>query len=460
MEEMYRNPKLEPNKTNELSMMDKIDALHIKNGVSPPESKVKSVLDITVHKQPEVFSRLHDAWEALAEKSDQTVCMSPDWTRCWWEYFGRNQDRTLYLITVHDRDKLVAIFPFYQGISRIAGFTVERRLQLLGSGGSKNERFGFSNDYGISDFLDLLVDPDYNEPVAELFVSLLASEELSSHHITFHQVRDDSFIKQCIYPRLDRMENDVSLEHTDTCPYIDVRGIDSLKAFIKRSKSNARRRFRQTLRAIGPENEYVIEEAKTWEDAETMMETLIRLHQQRWNEIGFPGAFHDERFRKFFREILYVAYQNNRLWFKQARDDRGVCASRMLLLYHGRYYDYMSGFDDHRPSAKYRPGIGLLLNLVEDALAESVEFIELLRGEESYKYDFARQNLKNWKITIPASKHINIPAKLLHAFSFIYKYNNREIQLLKVQYDKGGWWSMIGGYVRFRVNSLKYKLKS
>ncbi len=446
-------------------MKKEIDTKVFTNGISATQLAVKPALDIRVHKERTALDDLYVEWESLAEKSKQTLCMSPDWVGSWWKHFGSdNKNRSLYIFTVYDEHKLVAIFPFYQGVTRIAGVTVERRLQLLGSGGSPNERFGFSDDYGISDFLDLIVDPEYNEEVAELFVSMLDSTELSSYHITFHQVRDDSFIKRYLYPRLEKWKGRVTLEHTDTCPYVDLTGVDSLQAFIKQSKSNARRRFRQTLRAEGIDNEYVIEAAKTPGEIEDMMESLIQLHQQRWNDIGFPGAFYDPRFRNYFEEVLFTACQNNRLWFKQAVDRAGVCASRMLLYYNGRYYDYMTGFDDNSPSVKSRPGIGLLLNLVEDAVTESTERVELLRGEESYKYDFAQQNIKNWRITIPVNRH-RIPGnrlavKIIYLCSFIYKYGSRELQLLKVQYDKVGWFKMLGGYFQFRAASIKLKIKS
>lgn len=426
-------------------------------------SEVKTKLNISIHKQFNPRTKLYDEWEILAEKSNKPVCMSPEWVYIWWKHFGINKRRSLYIISVYDDNKLVAVFPFYKGITGIGGKIIEQRLRLVGSGGNKNEQLGFSDDYGISDFLDFIVDQDYSETVAELFILLLTTSELSAHHITFHQVRDDSYIKQYLFPKLRELNCGVEIKHTDTCPFIDLTGIDTLQDFIKQSKSNARRRFRQTLRATGPGNEFIIEEAKSSEDLTEMINNLVQLHQERWNEVGFPGAFYDERFRNFFKEIVSTAQKNKRLWFKQAIDSRGVCASRMLLQYNGRYYDYMSGFNDESPSAKYRPGFGLLLNLIEDSLEQPVERIELLRGEEEYKYDFTDECIKNWKITIPVQNEEktlrNIPVKIAHVCSIFYRYTTREIRLMKVQYQKAGFFKMFGGYFQFRNKSLKKKFK-
>lgn len=419
----------------------------------------KAPFKVCIYKNSKAFAYLYLDWTELAEKSDQLVCMSPDWVSSWWKHFGRNKNRSLFIIAVYDQEKPVAIFPFFKGITRIFGKVVEKRLQLIGSGGNRNEQWGFSDDYGISDFLDFVVDPDYQEAIADLFISLLKNSELSGHRIIFNHVRDDSYIHKFIYRTLLESKIPVKKDKTDHCPYIDLTDSDHLLSFVEQCKSNARRRFRQIFRAEGPNNEYQFEEAGTKADVEKMSNHLIRLHQKRWNEIGFPGAFHDPRFREFFKEIVLNAHQKNQLWLKQAVDSQGVCAVRMLLLYNGRYYDYMSGYDDDRPSAKYRPGIALLLNLIHDAIENKVEIVELLRGDEGYKYDFTKNEITNWAITVPNQQVEKIwgmiPVSTIYFFSNLFKQGERELILLKVQQRKSGFFGMIMGYLQFRLRSLK-----
>lgn len=231
-----------------------------------------------------------------------------------------------------------------------------------------------------------------------------------------------------------------------------------MKSYIKDQKSNARRRIRQTLRAIGPDDEYVIKGLNTWPEVEEATEKLIELHQNRWNKIGFPGVFYDERFTRFFKDIVKDAFENDKLWFKQAIDDEGVCASRMILYYNGLYYDYISGFDDERDSSKYRPGIGLLIRLIQEAIENGVERIEMLRGEEAYKYDFTSENFSNWKLTLqlrePSGRAL---LALNRSAAFFYKRITREKELLKVQQEQAGSMRMLSEYVKFRWKSVKMK---
>lgn len=419
-------------------------------------------LTLQIHTDESVFSTLDIEWTKLARLSNQMICMSPGWAASWWKHFGRNKKRSLIIVTVYDNLRLVAIFPFYKGTTNVGGITIQQRLQLIGSGGSPNEQLGFSDDYGISDFLDLIVDPEYRTRIADLFVKLLASPQFSNYQITLHQARDDSYIMQTLYPLLKKSKRRVRAQLTDTCYYIELDQKGDFQDFIKKSKSNARRRFRQTLRARGIGNEYIIEEPAAMADVEQIINKLMQLHQDRWNKMGHPGAFQDDRFREFFKEISFAAYRDNRLWLKQAVDESGICAVRMLLMYNGRYYDYMSGYDEDSPSAKYRPGIALLLDLVENSFERPIERIELLRGDEGYKHDFTHLSLNNWKITIPEIRHWKtgwgLPAAITQLCSIFLKYFKREKMLLKVQYKKVGFIYMFSGYFKFRLYTLKNKI--
>ncbi|MFU8862118.1 MAG: GNAT family N-acetyltransferase [Cyclonatronaceae bacterium] len=439
--------------------------------VTAAEPKVKSIhhyarkkdFTVNIHTTESAFEKLDAEWTELACLSNQMICMSSGWASSWWRHFGRHKNRSLFIVTVYEEQKLVAIFPFYKGVTKVGGITMQRRLQLIGSGGSRNEQFGFSGDYGISDFLDVIVDPDYKTPIADLFVKLLLTPEMSRYKITFHQSRDDSYIMQTIYPLLKKSKRRVKAKHIDVCYYIEVDREGDFQDFIKNSRSSARRRFRQTIRARGIGNEFIIKGPDGIGEADQMLERLIHLHQERWNKAGYSGAFEDERFRKFFKEISFAAFWDNRLWIKQAVDGGGVSSVRMLLMYNGRYYDYMSGYDDDSPSSKHRPGIGLLLDLVECSLEHPIDRIELMRGDERYKLDFTDLAVNNWEIVIPEVRSwktgVALPAAMVQLCSALYKHVSREKKLLKVAYKNAGFLHMLPGYFKFRINAVIQKIQ-
>src|SRR5690625_633230 len=420
--------------------------------------------EVRVDSDMDSFSRLAEPWRDLARRADSKLYMSPEWAESWWRHFGSHKSRSLQLVSVWEGEKLIALAPFYSGRSTLGPVVVDRRLQIIGSGGSPNEQVGYLDDYGISDFLDLVVDRSYEERIAVLFADMLSKVEVDT--IIFHQAGDDSFIMRKLYPGLQRRDQEVSADVTDGCPYIELKGVSTLKEFIQQNNSsNTRRRFRQTLRAMEPKKSvYRLERLEDEGEIEKAVDALISLHQERWNELGFPGVFHDPRFEAFFRELVSSAHASGKLWFKQAVDDEGVCAARMIILYNGRYYDYISGFDANRPSAKYRPGIGLLLNLVEEALESGVDRIELLRGEEGYKYDFTESNFRNWKVSMPGARRrgsvLSMAASVFRLQALMFRLAVRELRLLSVQKQQSGVSGMLRGYFNFRLKSVKMKLES
>ncbi|MCH8494538.1 MAG: GNAT family N-acetyltransferase [Balneolales bacterium] len=418
-------------------------------------------LSLEIHTDERVFSKLSSDWATLVRTSNQLVCMTPEWAYQWWKHLGRNKNRSLFIVTVYDRQNLVAIFPFYKGITQVGGIILQKRLQLIGSGGNPSETFGFSDDYGISDFLDIIVHPDYSKRIAEIFVNFLQSPELSDFQITFHQARDDSYIMQKIHPVLNSTPRKVTTQLSDECYYVDLDEHQHFEGFVQSAKANARRRFRQSLRACEPGNEYIIEEPTGPDDVERMINKLIQLHQHRWNKRGYPGAFQDERFVSFFKEICFSAYRNDRLWIKQAVDKDGVCAVRMALQFNGRFYDYMSGYDEDSPSVKFRPGIGLLLDLIKDAYKHSFKRLELLRGDEDYKHDFTCLTVSNWKITLSEVRHriFWIPVALAQFCSLIHKYYHREKMIIRILYKNDGVMQMILNYFKFRTGTVVRKLR-
>lgn len=433
--------------------------------ISGPAEITHSIrLNVDVHTSEAVFGDLAEEWNDLVMRADAPLCMSLEWIQTWWRHFGRNSHRQLYIVTIRDGKDLIGLAPFYVGYSNLGKRVLSRRLQIIGSGGSRNERWGFKNDYGISDFLDIIVDPEFTKPASTLLMEVLSVLIENVDEITFHQVRDDSFIKQYLFPLLESKNWNMTYAHTDTCPYVDLSDISELGELIKGVKSNARRRQRQTLRAMdGKAPEFLITEVVGTKGLGKATNRLIELHQERWNELGFPGVFHDDRFTSFFKDLIKISDQNGWLWFKEAQDEQGVSASRMLIQFNGRYYDYISGFDPESPSAKYRPGFGLLLEVIQDALRQNTSRIELLRGEEGYKYDFTDLNFKNWEISLRKDTHKSLSQQFAHRFlqlvSTVYITIGKEKELLAVQRAKAGLLKALLGYISFRTESVRRKLK-
>lgn len=420
-------------------------------------------VEISTHNSPKSFTEISEDWNELVQLSNAPFCVTKEWISLWWKCFGENKNRLLNNVLIKIEGKVVAIAPFYIGFSNLGEGFAFTRLQIVGSGGSKNEQWGYPNDYGISDFLDVIVHPEYNEVVSDILADLLGKYIEFIDEIKFLQIRDDSFIKQELYPKIEKGNYDHQLEVTDECSYIDLKGIDSIKDYIKKNNSSsARRRLRQTLRAINDDKEFVIKEVDEENEIQKAKNHLIKLHQDRWNEIGYPGVFHDKRFREFFDGLLDSCINNDWLYFKETIDEEGVSSSRMLVRFDGKYYDYLSGFDPESPSSRYRPGYGLLIDVIEEAISKNVRYVELLRGQESYKHDFTEKKFKNWMLSIKGKQGKNLINTSLKNYikvtANLYSMITKESTLLNVQYETTGVLRAFPKYFSFRWNTVKQKL--
>lgn len=407
------------------------------------------------------FYRLAGDWEKLAELADSPVFMSFDWVSSWWKHFGRHSKRRLFILTFYCMENLVGIIPFFEGRSAFGKFTLKKRISLAGIGVSKNELLGYTDDYGYSDFLDAIVHPDYRKLVADRLAVFLRRAYRLVDIIELPQISDNSFFITELLPQLEKFNIPYDLQKSDICPYLPVP--ENLKNYISNRRSSVRRRFRQTMRAIGPDNWYSIEDVSAPGDIKRGLMVLYRLHQNRWNGIGFPGLFFDDRFMYYLSEIAAKAASRGNLWFKLARSDGEYCAARFAIRYHGHYYDYVTGFDDDSDASKRRPGIGLLIDLIKDAIQDGSKTIELLRGREKYKNDFTSDFRRNWRLVIRKTSgfpNFNIiTCGLLGFAARIYSTIINETRLIRVHMRKAGFLRMFSSYGSFRWDSLKNKVK-
>lgn len=426
----------------------------------PVEDKSDVDIRIRLVTNEKLFARLADSWNELADQAGMAVYSRFEWIYCWWKHFGRHPKRELFIVTVYSNQKLIGIAPLYIGRSSIGPFTIQRRLYLMGCGTDQNEFFGFINDYGYSDFLDVIAHPLYRITVAEIFAKILKDNPMKADIVCFQHVNDRSFIKQKLLPCLDAKNIHYYMEKSDECPYLTLPG--TLEEYIEQTgPSSRRRRLRKNLQAAG--TEYLLETATTIEEVEKGVELLVSLHQKRWNSLGFPGAFFDRRHLHFVREISKILHQKGWIWFKFAIDQEGYSAARLAINDGDTCYDWLSGFDDAAPSSNLSPGLGLLAILIMEAIESKASIVELERGGERYKFDFTSELRYNWQISLPyyveKSGLYSVLNKLLTIVSKLYYRITREWLLIRIHYRQAGLLKMGFSYLSFRYGRVVEKKK-
>ena len=281
------------------------------------------------------FQELRPEWENLWRRCLRaTPFQSPHWLLPWWKHFGGSG---LWCLAVRAGGELVGLVPC---------FIWDRKLLLIGT--------------GITDYLDALIDPEWEAISMAAIMPLLTQQ---SHHwdqCDFQQLRANSSL----------CGTDAAVQ--DVCPVLDLSTPDvpMLKkaAYYLRHAANF-----GTVRI----------EAAAEQNFERCFSEFLRLHQLRWkNEAVLKEAdlktFHYEVAFQFLRLAalrLYVLYL-----------DRRAIAAWYGFESHRRVYYYLGGFDP--AFEKLSPGAILIAHAIRQAREHGAREFDFLRGQERYKYSW------------------------------------------------------------------------
>ncbi|MGH2568725.1 MAG: GNAT family N-acetyltransferase, partial [Bacteroidota bacterium] len=327
------------------------------------------------------FAALQGRWNALVLASSATIYQTYEWLSLWWKYFHSEHCLLWIIVFRHGKD-IVGIAPFFLEAETVFGFRIRRRLRMMGSCVPVRSYRGLYAEDGPSDYLDLIVLPEYAEDVArELVVSLEEHASLYDE-IDLENVPDGSILLTKVMPALHADGNRCSVRRTQMCPRLNVP--DSVDLFLKRLQPGVRRKFQQARKTYWQKPLYAIERVETESQVPSVFRDLVILHQQRWNRAGYVGLFCDKRFEGFQREFAQVSLERGWLWLQAATMAGVRVGVRLGFVFKERYFDYLSGFDERAPWGKSRPGIALLRSMIDDAIDHRADIVDFLRGDEQY----------------------------------------------------------------------------
>jgi CelD/BcsL family acetyltransferase involved in cellulose biosynthesis len=402
------------------------------------------------------------AWEALVARVPTHVFQSYEWISCWWRHFGANRDRSLYVCMFRSGRQLVGIVPFFSETRTLAGFRTSRRLRLAGCGVTGARNRGLFDRYSPSDFLDGIVDPVFaTEVAAELKRHLRANSDIWDE-LDLSNLREDSFFLRHFLPLIDPEYNSIEVRITDACPYL-LNPVES-NEYIETLKPSVRRRMAQALKSMIAAGETEINSAQSSGDVEALLGTLVDLHQARWNNMGYPGVFSDERFLRFQEEVAQEFLTRGWLWLKMVCIAGAPAAVRMGFKFKESMYDYLSGFDDRSAASKKRPGLGLLMLMMDDAARSNTTSFEFLRGAEQYKFEMTEQSLNlstlrltNASVRSPLRRAINALQRVGESITYRIYIENASF---KTNIRRHAFPAGVVKYLSFRAGSVRAYLRS
>lgn len=330
----------------------------------------RSGLEAQVIIDDEGLHRLLPEWWGLWSRLENaTPFGAPAWLLPWWRTF---RPGPLLTVAVRQHGRLVGLAPAY-----VEQGPFGRRLLPIG--------------IGVSDYLDVLIDP----AVADVGAALV-DETLR------HADRWDSWELEELSPGAAALElaiegPEVRSRRQSPCPVLPL---PSLAGW---PRSRAGRRWRRAWNRVERFSRVAVVAAEA-ETVPALLDWLIALHARRWSKAGQSGVLAAPAVQAFHREAAPRLLDAGLLQLFALTVEGQTVGAYYGFLHGPRAYGYLSGFDPDWSSQS--PGTALLGHAMREATVRGCTEFHFLRGQEAYKYAWGAVDRWNHGLTVRADLRV------------------------------------------------------
>jgi CelD/BcsL family acetyltransferase involved in cellulose biosynthesis len=314
---------------------------------------------------PSEFDEALHRWRFLERRlNSKSIACSATWTDTWLRHYGDLVP--CRILTAEADGETRGICLLTEGVGQKAG-PFQIRTRHIGTAGEPQV------GSACVEYNRLLVEPDSRQE----FIAGVA--EAVQDDLRWEQFRLDGMAEENLEDWLPYFPQATVRKRESK--YFDLRkvrtsGDDILARLGKSTRSNIRRRLKQY-------GELECEWASSVEQMDEIFLELIKLHQDRWEAAGEPGAFANTRFLAFQLELGVRLFTEERNVLFRVRHQGETVGCLMLLVDGNRLLNYLSGF----ASFEKHPSPGLITNYlcIQEALRRGYDAFDFLVGDSQYK---------------------------------------------------------------------------
>lgn len=349
----------------------------IKGNLNSPDNKILWRLHNSFPGDEEFYQQ----WNKLVDKQEcPTIFMTPLWIKTWWEHFG--SDKYLFLVTGTLDGNLIAFAPLLisRGVLPIPGFF--KVLEFIGTSAVA------TRGMGLTDRIDFLYDNNQSGILFKLV------EQIFSYRSRFDLVFLRALPKNS--PSIAVLENSsrdfdyfVKKTFRSFSPYTSLNG--TWEDFLASRKSKVRTNWRNSLHRLEklgkpsftafPENDWSFEK---------MMQTIIGLNIQSYKWKNGTSLFQTGDLLKFYTDFFKTITLKGMFMAHFLLIDNEPIAYQLGYRFAHRFFGYNASYNAQY--SKVSPGIHLVIHLIEKGFKEGMMEYDMMRGEETYKDNWALEN--------------------------------------------------------------------
>ena len=351
-------------------------------------------MDVELITDPEALAGLRTEWDDLLSRcSHVTPFMSYEWNTVWWKHFGR--PGALRVICVRDGGRLVGLAPLEQGKVTVRGVPLFRTLSPLGG--------------READYKDFLLDHTGRWGALET-VLRYCQEQLRGWDLIIvrgvHECSPSNYLLPIVAEPLGLR---LSSCGSAICPYVPLAGTGEDTWTEYRKRGVVKEYFRK-WKKLQREHEARVETL----EGEEAVEQFLRLHRLGWQGRGGSQAIGGgtEQFHRDFGQgglrggaiAVTLLYAQERPVAARYNFEFGSCA-----------WEYLTGFDPQWRVLS--PGAVLTAVVMDRRAAQGYREVDLMRGEEAYKFNFTRVARRTQTHAVARSASLSRRYELAEALS-------------------------------------------
>ena len=330
----------------------------------------------------ERFRSLRETWNTLLTGSpDNHIFLTWEWLFSWWQY--HEAGKKLRIVLIKDKEKVIAVAPLMQSRERKGIF----RFDLLENICGKNcDSSGIILAEKEQECVDTLL--DYLGKVAEDTGAIVRLWHIPENSRFINILRQQ-------YPSFSRSicltERPVS-----SCPYIDLPA--TWEEYLSTLRASSRTALRRYLRRLQKDHVVVFRKYTGDTDLRVEMDALFNMHEKRWRKKGVTSKFTRVAEQEFYFNVSKYFRQNGWLNLSFLDVDGKPVSVVWGFDYTDAYYQMTHTFDPDY--SQYSVGTVHLMRLIEDCIRNGRTKFDFLKGDEPFKYRWARHTVNNVQVTI------------------------------------------------------------
>jgi CelD/BcsL family acetyltransferase involved in cellulose biosynthesis len=329
----------------------------------------------------DAWADLRTEWDALLKRSiTQVPFLLWDYLHAWWQTKGGGEwpadSSQLAIITAHEGDKLVGIAPLF--VSEKTG--QPRALRFIGQ-------------VEVSDYLDLIVAPEYLERFTSALLAFLYKEPtLKSLPLLLDNILEGSPSLAALQASATEQNWNYLDEILQPSPYIPTAPDweQYLAGLDKKQRHEIRRKMRNATTQHDP-SWYIMQHG---EKCQQEMDDFLYMMRNEPHKDTFLNPLMVD----FMQAVAEAACSNKILQLAFLVMDGEKAGAYLSFINDKKLLVYNSAWNPK--FSQFSPGWVLLSHLIQWAIENGFSEVDMMRGNEKYKYKFGGINRHVLSVTL------------------------------------------------------------